>query len=243
MAKSFDLDTYNTVAERIAEFREKHPDGSLQQVRYELLEVGEKMFIAYTAAAYRNPDDKLPGIGCAWEPVPGPTQFTRDSEMQNAETAAWGRAIVAALAADTTKGVASWDEIENRGSNPEPDPALAAEVAAANEARGELLAKTKQFGWTPETLQKRFFEDYKKSLLATRDVTLIEGFGRILLEEAQLRKLNTLLSRERLTGHDARVAWCSDALGIPVESTKELTPDQVTRLIDKLENTTQEEPK
>lgn len=127
---SFKLDdSYNTVAERIVEFREKYPDGCLQQVRYELLEVpiytkdkdsGEvgqsavRVYIAFTAAAYRNADDKLPGIGTAWEPIPGPTSFTRDSEMQNAETAAWGRAIVAVLAADTRKGIATKDEIANR---------------------------------------------------------------------------------------------------------------------------------
>lgn len=120
---------YIDVATRIVEFREKYPEGSLQQVKYELLEVpiytkdkdsGEvsqsavRVYLAYTAAAYRNPDDKLPGIGTAWEPIPGPTQFTRDSEMQNAETAAWGRAIVAALAADTKKGVASHDEVASR---------------------------------------------------------------------------------------------------------------------------------
>jgi hypothetical protein len=126
---SFNLDSYNDVASRIAEFREKYPDGSLQQVRYELLEVpiytkdketgvvsqsAVRVYLAYTAAAHRNPDDKLPGIGTAWEPIPGPTQFTRDSEMQNAETAAWGRAIVAALAADTKKGIASRDEVAAR---------------------------------------------------------------------------------------------------------------------------------
>lgn len=120
---------YIDVATRIVEFREKYPEGSLQQVKYELLEVpiytrdkdsGEvsqtavRVYLAYTAAAYRNPDDKLPGIGTAWEPIPGPTQFTRDSEMQNAETAAWGRAIVAALAADTKKGIASRDEVASR---------------------------------------------------------------------------------------------------------------------------------
>jgi hypothetical protein len=120
---------YIDVATRIVEFREKYPEGSLQQVKYELLEVpvytkdketGEvsqsavRVYLAYTAAAYRNPDDKLPGVGTAWEPIPGPTQFTRDSEMQNAETAAWGRAIVAALAADTKKGIASRDEVASR---------------------------------------------------------------------------------------------------------------------------------
>lgn len=125
----FDMSSYNDVASRIREFREQYPDGSLQQVKYELLEVpiytkdkdtqvvsqtAVRVYLAYTAAAYRTPQDEKPGIGTAWEPIPGPTQFTRDSEMQNAETAAWGRAIVAALAADTKKGIASRDEVASR---------------------------------------------------------------------------------------------------------------------------------
>jgi len=115
MAKDFKgpLD-YIDVATRIVDFRTKHPEGSLQQVRYEVLEVGGRTFLAFTAAAYRTPDDERPGIGTAWEPIPGPTPFTRDSELQNAETAAWGRAIVAALAADTKHGIASSEEVRNR---------------------------------------------------------------------------------------------------------------------------------
>jgi hypothetical protein len=126
---SFDISEYNTVAERIVEFREKYPEGCLQKVGYELLEVpvytrdkdskeivksGVRVYLAYTAAAYRTPDDARPGLACAWEPIPGPTSFTRDSELQNAETAAWGRAIVAVLAADTRKGIASRDEVASR---------------------------------------------------------------------------------------------------------------------------------
>ena len=126
---SYDMSDYNTVAERIVEFREKYPEGCLQQLKYELLEVpvytkdketkeivqsGVRVYLAYTAAAYRSPDDQRPGVACAWEPIPGPTNFTRDSEMQNAETAAWGRAIVAVLAADTRKGIATKDEVANR---------------------------------------------------------------------------------------------------------------------------------
>jgi hypothetical protein len=114
---------YIDVATRIVEFRGKFPQGSLQQVRYEILTVGERTFITYTAAAYRTPDDARPGIGTAWEPVPGPTSFTRDSEMQNAETAAWGRAIVAVLAADTKRGIASAEEVRNRSQEPAPEQA------------------------------------------------------------------------------------------------------------------------
>ena len=103
---------YIDVASRIVEFREKFPDGNLSQVSLEFLsDFGGKDWVVYTAAAYRSPEDTNPGIGTAWEPVPGPTRFTRDSEVQNAETAAWGRAMVAALAVDTKKGVASSEEI------------------------------------------------------------------------------------------------------------------------------------
>jgi hypothetical protein len=127
----FDLGNYMTVAERMTEFFAQYPEGSLQQVKYELLEVpvygrvkvddveqvmqtGMRVYVTYTAAAYRNAEDMKPGIGTAWEPIPGPTQFTRDSEMQNAETAAWGRAILAVGAAGTQKGVASRDEVQAR---------------------------------------------------------------------------------------------------------------------------------
>jgi hypothetical protein len=105
---------YIDVAERIVEFREKFPQGSLQQVKLEFVNVAGKDWVVYTAAAYRSPEDTLPGIGTAWEPIPGPTNFTRDSEVQNAETSAWGRAMVAALAVDTRKGIASAQEVRNR---------------------------------------------------------------------------------------------------------------------------------
>jgi hypothetical protein len=105
---------YIDVATRIVDFRTKHPEGSLQQVSWDVKEVAGRAFVVFTAAAYRSPDDPRPGIGTAWEPVPGPTKFTRDSELQNAETAAWGRAIVAALAADTKHGIASSEEVRNR---------------------------------------------------------------------------------------------------------------------------------
>lgn len=105
---------YIDVATRIVEFRTKYPEGSLQQVDIKFLDFAGKSWVVYTAAAYRTPDDPRPGMGTAWEPTPGPTNFTRDSELQNAETAAWGRAMVAALAVDTKKGVASQEEVRNR---------------------------------------------------------------------------------------------------------------------------------
>ena len=140
---NFKLDMdYIDVAARIVEFRTKHPDGSLQQVTLDFKEVAGKWWVIYTAAAYRAPDDERPGIGTAWEPVPGKTNFTRDSELQNAETAAWGRAIVAALAADTKRGIASAEEVRNRRVDqdpqqeippePQPDPLIVARNVVAD---------------------------------------------------------------------------------------------------------------
>ena len=111
---------YIDVATRIIEFREKYPNGGFQPWKDPYIEEVKmpdgsiKSFMVYSAAAYRSPEDKLPGVGYAWEPIPGPTNFTRDSELQNAETAAWGRAMVAAFAVDTKKGIASSEEVRNR---------------------------------------------------------------------------------------------------------------------------------
>lgn len=123
---AFQLDDYVTVAERIELFREKYPEGSLQS-RWEMVLIptpvkGEdgtwttldRPILVFTASAFRTPDDQRPGMGTASEPVPGKTPYTKDSEWANGETSAWGRAIIAVLAADTKKGVASRDEVQAR---------------------------------------------------------------------------------------------------------------------------------
>lgn len=116
-------DDYVNVAQRITQFREQYPEGRLRPLDpkkpYTVETVDGDTFIVYVAAAYRSPDDKLPGVGSAWEPFPGPTPFTRNSELQNAETSAWGRAIVATLAADTKRSIASAEEVQNRAAERE----------------------------------------------------------------------------------------------------------------------------
>jgi hypothetical protein len=137
------LNSYVDVAQRIADFRELHPDGSLQPLHLAepwtvtALEGTGKdgkpfkaTFIVYTAAAYRTPDDTRPGIGCAYEVFPGRTPYTAGSELQNAETAAWGRAIVAALASDSRAGVASREEVRNRVAEREPEARPRPQAAA-----------------------------------------------------------------------------------------------------------------
>jgi hypothetical protein len=138
---------YVDVATRIAEFRDKHPDGSLQPADlarpYAQMTIGADEFVVVVAAAYRSADDVRPGIGMAYEPYPGKTPYTRGSELQNAETSAWGRAIVAALAADTKRGVASADEVRNRQADRDEDEPRLAQPAQLR-ARIAALGKAKQ---------------------------------------------------------------------------------------------------
>lgn len=133
-------DDYVDVAERITEFRDKHPEGSFQQLKLEFVKVAGKDWVVYTAAAYRDPDDKRPGQGTAWEEIPGRTPYTKGSEVQNAETSAWGRAIVAALAADTKRGIASAQEVRNRRAESFEDAKPARPAFNPGPEAAELMA-------------------------------------------------------------------------------------------------------
>jgi hypothetical protein len=141
---AFDLDpNYKQVPERIKDFKEKHPEGCLRPVDparpFWFEEVGDKLFLCYEAAAYRTPDDALPGIGCAWEPVPGTTPYTKNSELQNAETSAWGRAIVAALASES-KSIASAEDVRNRQGDTDETGHVAGGAAKPRSTRGRAAA-------------------------------------------------------------------------------------------------------
>ena len=112
---SFDLSEYVDVAERIKIAKELYPEISLQpanpSVPYVIEEIQGSTYVIYTAAFYRDPNDLIPGIGCAWEVIPGTTPYTRGSELMVAETSAWGRAIVAV--GISSKKIASKEEVVN----------------------------------------------------------------------------------------------------------------------------------
>ena len=187
---SFDLGDYNDVAARITEFRAKHPEGSLRpvdpDVPYRIEVIAEQCYISVVAAAYRSPEDSAPGVGMAYEPVPGRTQYTRGSELQNAETSAWGRAIVAALAADTRKGVASSEEVRNRVAEREID-------AQADAIRTEIRALAAKQSWPPRDVMGEFHRRTNRN------------FG-----EAPAEMLNGFLASLRIDGLPAtEEATCS----------------------------------
>ncbi|MGY1896160.1 hypothetical protein [Nocardia gipuzkoensis] len=147
-------DEYVEVPERIVEFRTKYPEGSLQPVNpdepYRIETIDGQTVITYAAAAYRTPDDPRPGIGVAQETFPGKTPYTKGSEIQNAETSAWGRAMVAALAVDTKRGIASAVEVRNRKAEQE------AEAAELRELQGKVVAAFKASGMTADELLTKF---------------------------------------------------------------------------------------
>lgn len=103
------LDSYVTVAERIASFYQAYPDGRICTAIVEHnLESG---FILMRAEVYRGPDDAQPAAtGHAFE-VRGESYVNKTSYIENAETSSVGRAL-ALLGFEVKRGIASREEVE-----------------------------------------------------------------------------------------------------------------------------------
>jgi hypothetical protein len=105
------LKDYVEVKDRIQQFYKQYPNGSLQFEFNGTMEIAGQTIIWGRAYAYREQDDLKPGIGTAWELVPGKSSFARGSELMVLETSAWGRAI-AALGIAVSKSLASKNEVQ-----------------------------------------------------------------------------------------------------------------------------------
>lgn len=106
---AIDLHDYVLVKDRVRLFYERYPEGSLSST-YELATVNGQDTWVVTAIASREPGDPSPGIGLGKIAVPGKTPFTRDSELENAQTKAWGRAI-GSLGIGIEAGLATYEEV------------------------------------------------------------------------------------------------------------------------------------
>ena len=116
---------YRTVAFRIAEFREKHPDWTIQT---ELIDADDARVVM--KAEIGDADQNLLSTGYA-EEERGSSNINTTSALENAETSAVGRALAFLGLAGTE--IASADEVVNAISQ-QREKGLYAEFATATEA-------------------------------------------------------------------------------------------------------------
>jgi hypothetical protein len=239
---------YIDVATRITEFRAHHPHGTLQPWNpaepFRLVQVEgtkkdgqrtEQTFIVVVAAAYRTPDDPRPGIGMAWEVFPGRTPYTLGSELMNAETSAWGRAIIAVGAADAKRGIASAEEVRNRAAERDSgagDPYEDGDMAGAN----------KGSDWRPPAnprTRKAVRHNGRNGPLPDDEWTAAPGG----LDETvactstpdQWQLIAIKLTEKGIDTREGKLAFCTQSAGRPVGSSKELSYLEAAEIIRRAE--------
>jgi hypothetical protein len=88
---TFDLESYATVQERIAQFYQDFPDGSIRT--FMVFRDGPE--VIFEARVYRNPEEAVMGVytsGFARE-IEGKTPVNKTSHVENCESSAAGRAL------------------------------------------------------------------------------------------------------------------------------------------------------
>jgi hypothetical protein len=113
---------YVDVASRIKLLLDKYPQASITCTQPRVINLGDRVFIEVQALVECNDGSGRTAQAAAWEPYPGRTNFTRDSEMMNAETSAVGRAC-GMLGIGLNTSVASLDEVRARKRETDDDAA------------------------------------------------------------------------------------------------------------------------
>lgn len=113
MGDKFALNGYVDVASRLRLALMTHPQLTVNENPPEIRFIGDRCFIEVMVTVHRGPDDPAPVTAHAWEPFPGRTPYTRDSEMMNASTSALGRAL-GFMGFGIDRSLATVDEIRNR---------------------------------------------------------------------------------------------------------------------------------
>jgi len=155
-----DLSNYVDVPTRFAALLAKWPELRIREERPEIVTIGDKTFISVTMQAWRTPDDPIFCQATCFEPYPGKTSFTRDSEQMNASTSCLGR--LAGLMMAFPK-MASLEEVQNRQTDDRPRKAW-----EATDGQKRLLKALGHAGECPK--EKDAFEALVTRLKASKTV-------------------------------------------------------------------------
>lgn len=187
--KKFDLGEYVEVKDRIKLFYELYANGRLTTERVDMLTAPDgKQRVMVHAQAYRTPDDPHPGDGYSWLELPGSTPYTKGSEVENAETSAWGRAI-AALGILVDRSIASAQEVESKQVQQEKG-SLGWQPSAAPPREGSLLGIA-EAAKPPHDFEVRQTPDGPSvgfALKEGRDIVRVLAYGQLAMEIQAFRE-------------------------------------------------------
>lgn len=134
---AFDMSNYVDVAERLKLALAKWGEGlRIQCDPPKVVLIGDRAFIEVTTRAWRTVDDPLPSVATAWEPFPGATTYTKNSEMMNCETSSLGRCL-GMMGVGVRNSLATSNEVRNRQNDHEDRPTAPSERPAAPEPSHE----------------------------------------------------------------------------------------------------------
>jgi hypothetical protein len=190
---------YVMVADRHAQFVIDHPNGIINtELAFATSADGVGLVVVKASVwkeranmeARHNPD----GTGLASMPIPGVTSFTRNSEVENAETSALGRAL-AMIGYHPKSTMASEDEIHMKKGDTAATDTFAPRVAAAKKM------------W-PESSKAEVSDD---SLIDSTERAKIMSWGKKVLETDRAGVLEFLKENFGITsGKDITVAQAKD---------------------------------
>ena len=228
---SYNMDGYVQVVDRIKLFYAKYPEGSLQMGTPTFIDIGEQKWAMGRAYAYRTPTDDRPGVGTAWEIVPGTTNFTRGSEIQNLETSAWGRAI-GSLGIGIDANIATLDEVQQAKER--------GKVMRTTETPPDDPWQTEGLSLSPEIVrpqqEPKVVDKFDKSYSTGRTT---KGSSMYPATAAQLKAVHAIMGKQGLNDDLDKLAKVNEYLvGLnkkPLGAISEVDKHTASGLIDHLQ--------
>jgi hypothetical protein len=134
---SFDIGDYVDVKTRLKQALDKFPDLRISESAPSLVSVADRGFIQTSVTVWRDAGDLMPTQAYNWEPFPGRTPYTKDSEQQNSSTSALGRSL-GYMGFGIETSIASANEVRARRDTTEPSSERITRVAELDAKRRPL---------------------------------------------------------------------------------------------------------
>ena len=218
---TWDLKDYVDVPARLKMLADKFPDVRIVEHEPRIITIGNSTFLQVKVQAWRSTDDQHPAIAYCWEPYPGTTPYTRDSEQMNAATSALGRLCAIMLPGAFAKQASANELLHRAGPPRNYVPKTTEPVPVVGGGDDPFTGNWRN---DPQ-IQSMVERDQAQRKAASAESPATQPQKKMLAATAKRKGLTV--------AEDLRV-FCADAIGRDIVNAKDLTKAEASKVIDAL---------